>query len=407
MKKIISILLALIMLVFGTAVSFAAEQQTPQLQFDKDGKFKILIFADIQDGYPLCGDLVAFMNEALDKAQPDFVIFLGDNVMGPKTEGRTEDDYWKGYEQALAPLTGRNIPFSLVFGNHDDETMPTLTKEQMLDGYMSYAGCLAYDAEPALHGCGTHNIEILSSDGKHTAFNLWLMDSGDYVYDEDGNELHYDCVRKDQLEWYEKTSKALEEKNGAKVPSFMFQHIVPAEVAQQTMVTLPFHLGKLAHYDMEDGTAITYLPNIFGFESGIVGEGLCPSTENDGQWDAIVNRGDVLACFFGHDHKNTYKANVDGVDGINVPGSTFKAYHSNIHQGALLVTLDEDNLNGYDTEMLYVTTLALEKGSDIPNYSKTRAEYFFYEVMRIFLDVLLTPLKVLCNIPGKIIYGNF
>lgn len=403
MKKILSVLMALIMLVSCTVVSFATEKK-PQLQFNEDGKFKILIFADIQDGYPLCGDLVAFMNEALDKAQPDFVIFLGDNVMGPKTDEHTEEDYWKGYEQALTPLTQRNIPFSLVFGNHDDETMPTLTKEQMLEGYMKYAGCLAYDADPELHGCGTHNIEILSSDGSHTAFNLWLMDSGDYVFDDEGNKLHYDCVRKDQLQWYETTSKALEEKNGAKVPSFMFQHIVPAEVAQQTMVTVPFHLGDLAHYDMEDGTAITYLPNIFGFESGMVGEGLCPSTENDGQWDSIVNRGDVLACFFGHDHKNTYKTNVKGVDGVNVPGSTFKAYHSKIHQGAMLLTLDEKDLSKYDSEMIYVTSLALEKGSDIPNYSRTKTQYFFSEVLRIFLKVLLTPFKMIFNIPGKIIY---
>lgn len=403
MKKILSIVLTLIMLVSCTAVSFA-EKGTPVLQFNSDGKFKILIFADIQDGYPLCKDLVAFMNEALDKAQPDFVVFLGDNVMGPKTAAGFEEDYWKGYDEALTPLVERDIPFSLVFGNHDDETMPSLTKEQMLEKYMSYNGCLAYDAVPELHGCGTHNIEILSSDGTHTAFNLWLMDSGDYVFDADGNKLHYDCVRKDQLDWYEKTSKALEEKNGAKVPSFMFQHIVPADVAQQVMVTLPFHIGDLAHYDMEDGTAVTYLPNIFGFESGMVGEGLCPSTENDGQWDRIVERGDVLACFFGHDHKNTYKANVRGVDGVNVPGSTFKAYHSKIHQGAMLLTLDEKDLSTYKSEMLYTSSLALEKGSQLPNLSRTKTQYFFSEVLRIFLKVLLTPFKILANIPGKIIY---
>lgn len=404
MKKLLAIFLAVIMLAAGTSVSFAADT-TDKLQFNEDGKFKILILADIQEGYPLTEDLLAVINETLDKTQPDFVVFLGDNVMGPDTEGNRIEDFRKGFDQALNPLVERGIPFTFVYGNHDDETMPELTKEQTLEIYQQYEGCMAYDADPALHGCATHNIEILSSDGSKTAFNLWLMDSGDYVFDDEGNKLHYDCVRKDQIEWYEKTSKELEEKNGGKVPSLMFQHIVPADAAQQVMVTLPFHIGDLAHYDMEDGTAVTYLPNIFGFRDGIVGEGLCPSTENDGQWDAIAERGDVLACFFGHDHKNTYQANVNGVDAVNVPGLTFKHYHSNIHQGAVLLTLDEKDLSTYDMETIYVCQLALEDGSKLPELSQTKAHYGFMNFLRILLRVVLLPFKMLANIPGKLIYG--
>lgn len=404
MKKVLAIILAVIMLVSGSAFAYAADSTTPTLQFNKDGKFKVLIFADIQDGYPFVEDLTVFMNEALDKTQPDFVVFLGDNVMGPKSEDHNIDEYLRGYDQALNPLVERGIPFSLVFGNHDDETMPNLTKEQMLEFYQRYNGCMAFDADPSLHGTATHNLEVLSSDGSHTAFNMWFMDSGDYVFDENGEKLHYDCVRKDQIKWYEQTSKALEQKNGAPVPSFMFQHIVPADVAQQVMVTLPFHIGDLAHYDMADGTAVTYLPNIFGFYAGMVGEGLCPSTENDGQWDAISQRGDVLACFFGHDHKNTYQANVKGVDAINVPGTTFRSYSSKIHQGCMLLTLDEKDLSTYEKEMIYTTSLALEKDSELPGLSRTKANYVFFEFLRIFLKVLLTPFKMIANVLGNIIY---
>ncbi len=405
MKKVLAIILSIIMLMSCASAAFAADSTAGKLQFSKDGKFKILILADIQEGFPLTEDLLATINETLDKAQPDFVVFLGDNVMGPDTEGNRIEDYYKGFDQALNPLVARGIPFSFVFGNHDDETMPELTKEQMLAKYQEYEGCMAYDAVPSLHGCATHNIEILSSDGSKTAFNLWLMDSGDYVFDEEGNKLHYDCVRKDQIDWYEKTSKELEEKNGGKVPSFMFQHIVPADVAQQVMVTLPFHIGDLAHYDMDDGTAVTYLPNIFGFRDGIVGEGLCPSTENDGLWDSISQRGDVLAGFFGHDHKNTYQARVKGVDAVNVPGLTFKHYNSSIHQGSVLLTLDEKDLSTYKMETIYVCQLALEKGSQLPNLSESKAHYGFMNFLRILLRVVLLPFKMLANIPGKIIYG--
>ena len=396
MKKFLAVVMALVMLMTFGVVSFAGGNDT-QLQF-KDGKFKILCFADVQDGYPLYDDVIVFMNEAIEKTNPDLVIFLGDNVMGADTE----ENYWLGYDQMLAPCVDHGVPFTFVFGNHDDESMPTISKEQMLEKYQSYEGCLAYDADPALHGCATHNLEILSSDGSHTAYNLWLMDSGDYATTENGR--HYDCVRADQIEWYETTSKALEAKGGKLVPSMMFQHIVPAEVAQQIMVTLPFHIGKLGKYDMEDGTAVTYLPNIFGFESGLVGEAPCPSTENEGQWDSLVARGDVKAMFFGHDHVNTYKANVKGVDAMNVPGATYSSYSSYIHQGAVLISLDESNLDTYETEILYTNVLALEDGSQLPGLERTKASYGFSRFLSVFLQVLLTPFKMLANVFGKIIY---
>lgn len=396
MKKILAVVLALVMLMTCGVVSFAKEEPA-KLQF-KDGKFKILCFADVQDGYPLYDDVIAFMNESIEKTNPDLVIFLGDNVMSAETE----DDYWLGYEQMLAPCVDHGVPFTFVFGNHDDESMPTISKEQMLEKYMSFKGCLAYDADPALHGCATHNLEILSTDGKHTAYNLWLMDSGDYATTENGR--HYDCVRADQIKWYENTSKALEAKEGKLVPSMMFQHIVPAEVAQQVMITLPFHIGKLGQYDMEDGTAITYLPNIFGFQSGMIGEAPCPSTENEGQWDSIVARGDVKAVFFGHDHTNTYKANVKGVDAMNVPGATYSSYSSYIHQGAVLLTLDESNLDTYKSELIYTNVLALEEGSQLPNLERSKASYAFSRVLSVFLQVLLTPFKQLANMLGSVIY---
>ena len=399
MKKIISIILAALMLISCSFAAFAQEATVTEMKFDENGQFKIIIFADPQDGYPLDEDLKAFMNEALDKTQPDLAIFLGDIVMSPKTE-KTEEEYLKGYDEMLQPLVDRNIPISLVFGNHDHETMPTMTKEEMLEKYMSYDGCLAYDADPALHGTGTHNIEIKSSDGTKTAFNLWLMDSGDYITDEKG-EKHYDCVRKDQIEWYENKSAELEAANGGIVPSFMFQHVVPADVAQQVMITLPFHIGKLAHYDMADGTAVTYLPNIFGFDSGVVAEGLCPSIENDGQWDAIAQRGDVLACFFGHDHKNTYKANVKGVDAINVPGCTYHAYYDKLHQGAILLTLDESDLSTYKAEHIYSNDLALEEGSKLPTLSRDKRDYTISRFFRILIEKVLAPLFKMVSIFKK------
>ena len=358
------------------------------MQFNKDGKFKLLVLADPQDGYPLEQDMTAFFCEALDLTRPDLVVFLGDMIAAPKLVNSNEE-YLKAYDELLTPLTERGIPFSLVFGNHDQEKMPSTTKEEKLAKYMSYKGCLAYDAEPSLHGCATHNIEIKSSDGSCTAFNLWFMDSGEYAYDSKGNK-YYDCVRKNQIDWYLKKSAELERANGKKVSSFMFQHIVPADVAKQVMVTLPFHIGRLARTNLNDGTAVTYLPNIFGFESGFPFECLGNSRDNEGQWDALAERGDVLACFFGHDHKNTYCARVKGVDAVAVHSCTYKAYHDNTHQGALLLTLDESTPSEYKAEYIYTNDIALREGSRLPLLSRDKRDYEKSRSKRLRLHRLLS-----------------
>ena len=384
MKKILAVLLAIVMTLSLSSVSFAADSDYT-LQFGADGKFDIMLVADAQDGFPIEEDFKNAFNQALDKAEPDLVIFLGDIVMGAETD----EDYWAGYEDLLNPLVDRDIPFTLVFGNHDDQdSNKNSTRDEKLAKYMSFDNCLAYDADPALHGSGTHNLEILSSDGTKTAFNLWMMDSGDYI------EGGYDCVRADQLEWYDAVSKELEAANGGKVPSFMFQHIVPAEVAKQVMFTVNGNLGDGASTNFTDGTAATYLPNIFGFEEGWMFEQACPSPDCEGQWDAISERGDVLGVFFGHDHINTYVANVNGIDAVNVPGSTYNSYYDMLCQGFMVLSLDESDLSTYERTMLYTSDLALEEGSKLPEGNHSKAYYQFANILRPVMNFIVKAMRV-------------
>lgn len=400
MKKLLSILMVVVMLCSG--VVFASAKNDEQLQFNSDGKFKILILADIQSGYPVGNALTAFIAEALDEANPDLVVFLGDNIM--KAEDGTTESYLKGYDEVLPLLEEREIPFTLVFGNHDYEVAPIELRDNLLSIYQQYDGCLAYDADPSLHGCRTHNLTILSSDGTKVAYNLWMFDSGDYVYNEDGSKKCYDCVRADQIEWYKNKSNELKAANGGEVvPSLAFQHIVTQEVSQKVMFSLPFQLGELTK-NFSDGTSITYLPNYFAFD-GILSEAPCPSQDNEGQWAAFVEQGDVKACFTGHDHVNGFKVNVDGVDGVNVPGATFKSYKSTTDQGAMLVTLDESDLSTYSTEMIYVSELAAREGSGIPDqeHSESVATYKFRTVLRKFCYALLAVVRFIPNLIKSVI----
>ena len=390
MKKVLSIFLAVVILISG--VVFASAKSDTTLQFDENGHFKILVLADIQSGFPVGEALKAYIAEAIDASDPDLVVFLGDNIMS--ADDGTVESYWKGYDEVFPILESKGVPFTFVYGNHDDESAPTVTKEEMLEKYQSYDGCLAYDADPSLHGCATHNLPILSSDGNKVVYNLWFFDSGDYVNNEDGSRKGYDCVRADQIAWYEAESAKLKAANGGEVvPSLAFEHIIPQEATQAVMFSLPFQLGDLTR-NFSDGTSATYLPNYFAFD-GILSEAPCPSPDNEGQWDAFVETGDVKACFFGHDHVNNFSVNVNGVDAVSVPGTTFKSYSSVTDQGSMVITLDERDLSTYSTEILYTSDLAVKEGSNIPNqeHSETVATYKFRTVLRYLAHGILTVLR--------------
>ena len=115
----------------------------------------------------------------------------------------------------------RNIPFAMIYGNHDD--MNDISKYEQADIYRQSPMCLPMNTRNGKVDCDTYNVPVLSSDGEKVKFNLWVFDSGDYDQDE---PRHYDRVRTEQIEWYKKTSAKLTEENGGKpVPSLLFAHI--------------------------------------------------------------------------------------------------------------------------------------------------------------------------------------
>jgi len=383
MKKIISILLVVSMLFSLSVTVFAAGTEENVLRFRKDGTFKILVLADVQDVYPIDDAMVAFINEALDYSKPDLVVFDGDNIV-------TEDV--RAYEQLLYPLVSRNVPFTFVFGNHDVER-ENFTAEQQLAEYQKYPGCLAFDADPSTHGCANHNLLIYSSKGNDIAFNLWMFDSGTSLHDENGEWLGYDWVRADQIEWYNKTRDAITEANGGKVvPAIAFQHIIPKEAVEVLFYESDVSMGELT-YNFNDGSVYSYIPKIETFD-GYIFEKSCPGNGSDGQWDAMKAGGDVLALVVGHDHVNSFVADINGIDLVQTPGATYHSYYNKMLQGARIIELDEGDLDSYYTYELTSSFLATQGDSTITDTdSRSEASYTISNIMLPIVDMFMEFLR--------------
>ncbi|MBP3328843.1 MAG: metallophosphoesterase [Clostridia bacterium] len=246
------------------------------------------------------------------------------------------------------PIRKRNIPFAIVFGNHDSELEQFFREYQMMlyMRYDNFIGCL--NAEE-MHGCGNNNVIIKSSKSDKAAFNIWLIDSNDYVRDENYKVLGYDRIHQDQLDWYERTAEKLKKENGGEpLPSILFQHI---PVSQEYDVI--YEAGENEPCDLVEGDGKRYCIKKENFVSGHLRELPCPPKDRSReQFDLWKKQGDVIAAFFGHDHVNDFIFDIDGIKLCQTLATGFHTY-GDIHGGRLIV-LDENNPREFYTESIEI-----------------------------------------------------
>ena len=337
MKKLISVILASLLAFACSAVAFAEAQP---LQFGEDGKFSIMHVTDTHlEDYNI-DDSVWLIGVACDKEQPDLVVITGDNV-----QNADDAEVTKGYiTKLMTVFEERDIPVAVTFGNHDSEE-GALSREELMAFYNTFSVSRSVDDGEALTGCGTYNLPILTSDGEKVGFNVWVFDSNDY--DEDGN---YSFVHEDQIEWYKATSDALRAENGGEtVYSLAFQHIIVPEIYDALKKSDKATLFAFEHI-YEDGY---YMFDPDNTNYGTLNEMPCPGKQNAGQFDAMVNQGDVLAVFTGHDHTNAFGVKYKGIDITNSLSTRYNGDAFSSQYGYRMLTVDENNPSEYETKVVH------------------------------------------------------
>ena len=345
MKKTLSLILSIIMLAtcFTTLV-YAKEDTT--LKFNDDGKFTILNISDIQDGYPLNPIAKDYIIRTVDMVKPDLVVLTGDNISG--YDVLTEEDAEKAIREYMDIFQEKNVKVAAVFGNHDDEETES-TKDHQLSVYESYDCYVGKAGFCFKDRVGTYNLPIMKSDGSGYGFNLWLTDSG--TYNTENEYGGYACVYKEQIEWYKETSAELKEENGGEiVPSINFQHIIVPEIYDALQQTKILWFGRVVRKKnpLNDTTKYYKLPED---AKGDLREYPCPPYYNNGQFDAMLEMGDVLATVSGHDHENTFEIDYKGIKIINTPTIGFNAYND-INVGARVFVINENDPANFETYCL-------------------------------------------------------
>lgn len=340
------------------------------IQFNSNGKLKILHITDTHLKLNHNFDPTIWLVEkACELENPDIVVLTGDIV----TNSDNAEDTKRMINALMNIFEKRNIPVAVTFGNHDSE-QGAMSREELMAYYNTFSCSVSVDDGEELSGCGTYNIPVLSSDGEKVKFNLWVFDSGDY--DENG---HYSCVKPDQIDWYNKTSDNLKENNnGEKINSLVFQHIIVGEiydVLEKSDSKKPYaykHLYNDDEYYRFDPEQINY---------GTIREFPCPGYENYGQFDAMVEKGDVLAMFSGHDHTNAFGVKYKGIDIVNSLSTRYIGLFHSTQCGYRVIEVDENDTSTYETRV--------ERIFDIFDYEAVKAEKqngdeFKYKMAREF-----------------------
>ncbi len=353
------------------------------IKFNSNGKLKILHITDTHLKLNHNFDpTIRLVERACDAEKPDIVMLTGDIVLNCENA----EDTKKMINALMNIFDSRGIPVAVTFGNHDSE-QGAMTREELMAYYNTFSCSVAVDDGEVLSGCGTYNIPVLSSDGKKVKFNLWVFDSGDY--DEEGR---YSCVKPDQIEWYKQTSDTLKsQNNGESVNSLVFQHIIVGEIYDALKKSDSWksysykHLYNEDEYYMFDPDRVNY---------GTIRETPCPGYENFGQFDAMVEQGDVLAMFTGHDHTNAFGVKYKGIDIVNSLSTRYISLFHSTQCGYRVIEVDEKDTSTYETRVERIfdiydseTTKEEWKNGDITTYLIACEFTFKGKVQKFATDV--------------------
>lgn len=316
------------------------------MQFNKDGKFKIMQITDMQEIPSISPDTLALLETAVKEEKPDLVVYTGDQIKG---YGVTYKGKGKALEQAVAktigallkPVTSRNIPFAVTFGNHDRQ-VGISNKDQFEHIYKALPNCVGEQAE-GIDGGGTCYIPIKSSDGSgKDVFILYLFDSGT-----DAKGGGYEAFDKKIIRWYEKTRDNLKNKNGNYVPSIVFQHIPLPEYYNVLKRVKKNEKGAIQAFRTHKNEYYK-LGETCGKEDMLEEPPSIPDI-NNGEFDALSACGDIMAVFVGHDHKNSFVGRYKNIDLGFTQSSGFNVYGNRTKRGVRCIILDENAPGKYET----------------------------------------------------------
>ncbi len=357
------------------------------IKFQNDGKLRIMHITDTHLSDDNIDASLFLLEEAIKLDKPHVAVITGDNVSNSDDPEKT-----KAYiDRLMSIFDNEDIAVAVTFGNHDSEC-GAMTRKQLMDHYNTHKCSLCsgdgyYDTD-----CGTYRVPVMSHDGSRLMFNLFVFDSNDY--DDKGR---YGCVLAHQVEWYKKVSDEVTAENkGEKVYSLAFQHMIVPEVYNALRKVKFRTLYSFAHmYEKND--YYTFDKNTVNF--GTFNETPCCGYYNYGQFEAMAEKGDVLAVFSGHDHTNAFGVRYKGIDIVNSLSTRSQNDRFSSQYGYRMIEIDENDTAHYSCRVVrwfdMITPKNYKKYKDSKNFKTAKTVAISGTVQKCFMKLAQTATHIL------------
>lgn len=303
----------------------------------KNDTFKIMQIADTQEGKKVSPDTMDLITAALDREEPDLVVFSGDQIWGKSSFKGNRETVTRVLGELTKPVRDRKIPFTVCFGNHDRQVgLDNGEQFEIYKGFDYFVG----ETTEGIDGVANHTIEIW--DSEELKFLLYLIDSHSSL------SVGYDCVHENQIEWYRKVRDSYEKEYGRLIPSVVIQHIPLCEIFELLTEVKKGTKGSVRGFRTHANRFyILNRDKVNG--TGFMKESPADPQENSGEFAAFKEKGEVLGVYFGHDHNNSFNGKVDGIDLGYTQGAGFHVYGPGKDRGVRIIELKKDgSLDTYD-----------------------------------------------------------
>jgi hypothetical protein len=231
-----------------------------------------------------------------DAYEPDLIAFTGDISMSPLAPAL--------YRQLARRVDKIGIPWTFVFGNHDNDFNSYKKNLDAIDAVATEH--LLFKVGPEMVDGGYGNFIIQATYEDAPFHNMYFLDSKN----EDGALMEYGWLSEAQVAWYD-THASADALTG--VTSSIYMHIPLKQYEEYAdYVLLEGHMGEDKVY---------------------------PQGQDTGFFDAMVARGVSKGVFVGHDHLSNFAFIKDGIMLAYGQTSGYNGY-GQIERGGRLIEID-------------------------------------------------------------------
>ena len=305
--------------------------ETFMVRIPEDRDFRILQLTDLHLGFgPISKgkDKLALnaVRKIIEKSKPDMMVLTGDLIFPFLPKAGTLNNR-KQAKKLIAFLDTFEIPYTMVFGNHDCEMGSTCNKEELAELYKKGRYCIFAEGRKNLTGVGNFLIELVDHSGK-VLLTLVMLDSN--MYPERGWFYSgFDRIRDDQTDWcMERLDKLKQEYPDMKAMAFFHMPLREFKEAYEKMKlgdrNVIYRHGSVA--EKNDYFGISKFDGAF--------------------FDRAVENGVIKWMFCGHDHLNTLSLIYKGIQMTYGMSIDYLGYNgikkSYIQRGGTLITRKAD-----------------------------------------------------------------